>query len=1379
MKEAYKNLPSYGVFSEHSALNKDGNVGNGRGSDTGREVNGDICGRMDNVFIEEKEVKSAHMESNPFNASKTTDTEAGEVSEARNYPNVYTHERVIINRSNHFTDEDKYRRNYFQYPVKSDYRRMDIQHAYANNACSLKNDLRKTSICKYWLKGICANIDCNFAHGEHELKYTYGVYKTTICKHWKKNGLCSSGINCRHAHGENELQPKILPIHLLKKKNYLKKNNNVQNIYTNGLSRQENKERFFMGERQANQSNQTYVIPTATMSYSEVKTGSSNFQIVCSEENANHLKVSTENSRLGISVSCGKGGQEIQHKNPLIGNVQQNCDLSKNDENVNIINMSKKTWNYELFKENKNNFNIGRRLPTSFLTNGNHDVDCTVEEMKNAIDSNISYNSNHSAFNKINNDTKMGIDNQNIISGNNREEVNGELFSFNFLTNVKNTYNGHVSTASNSEMDFSPRCLDAHKGIVHGYVNASLTFVKMDDRNVLGEEEEEKEEEHVNKKQNGKMRSPGNDTAALNSFPPGSELDGGYPRMEDTFTSQGLKFNEGNFTMSKKESNAGTNPSRDTANHGSYDVELVNPIQNDTCSHHIDKRESRTFNPEEGHNNVWTHNNMQSSFMHSQNISTFPRDRKCLTEHNADRENGCTYGELKENVFVEKDRGSYSFLEMKNHRCNIGENKNTNDRDTSLYRSNNSGDIQMGEYTIDEIERKGNLRKRENSQQYDSRNCDAESFSSCTYNDGEKYMQKLSKEGDVFTKKIYNSLEDTRTSSRHSNEECMRKHMQREEVDNMNRLHINYSDTQFVNTRYESNRMKNSNGVTNGQMNMQNVGSFIRDHGDVIKYLNCSGRDILQLKAHYDMHIQNDLREKEVVTTDGGAELGVLWNMRQKGHEHAHVHACADAYSFADGHGDIAYRLPTCRNRGSFCLGEYERSMRMQSGIHKIVEHNNRILARMGMVERNDQRINGGNSSTHMPSNDVNCSFLKNCLRRDDYRWSGDNCGSRNRSRSRRALNERGACRNNDEDIFCKTRGRSGCIYRMGNHRRYSNESSDMDAYFDNAHCRHDFYANYNMSRDDTIFFINDEIGRYTGGDLHGHYHCLCERFPPCGGNFPHDVIYELMKNYDEERITNNSWAKDENEETTIGTCSPYHARGSSAGVDAVVTTEELAAAEAVVTTEELAAAEAVVTTEELAGAEAAVTTEELAGAEAVVTTEELAAAEAVVTTEELAAAEAVVTTEELTDATAAQDNNNTERGEDREEGVMLRREEGMDFCREVEVHDRSRSGDEENLRENMGEEVAEWVSAGCMFQYLNLLEDSICRNECDMVGTRVRRRLNRVGGSTRLVRIRQMSEQRINDVVGSSNRGGSDSEGRNRSGMERGRYSVERRNGT
>ncbi|EUD65885.1 hypothetical protein C922_03609 [Plasmodium inui San Antonio 1] len=92
-------------------------------------------------------------------------------------------------------------------------------HHLSNNS---KDELKKTSLCKYWIKGMCANVECNFAHGEQELKYTHGVYKTTICKNWKRYGICSSGINCRHAHGESELQPKNLPLHLLKRKSCFK-----------------------------------------------------------------------------------------------------------------------------------------------------------------------------------------------------------------------------------------------------------------------------------------------------------------------------------------------------------------------------------------------------------------------------------------------------------------------------------------------------------------------------------------------------------------------------------------------------------------------------------------------------------------------------------------------------------------------------------------------------------------------------------------------------------------------------------------------------------------------------------------------------------------------------------------------------------------------------------------------------------------------------------------------------------------------------------------------------------------------------------------------------------------------------------------------------
>ncbi|BAM39800.1 uncharacterized protein TOT_020000071 [Theileria orientalis strain Shintoku] len=76
---------------------------------------------------------------------------------------------------------------------------------------------KKTSLCKYWQRGICANDDCNFAHGKKELRSTIGVWRTTICHHWK-TGVCRVGNDCRHAHGEEELQPKNIPANVLKNK---------------------------------------------------------------------------------------------------------------------------------------------------------------------------------------------------------------------------------------------------------------------------------------------------------------------------------------------------------------------------------------------------------------------------------------------------------------------------------------------------------------------------------------------------------------------------------------------------------------------------------------------------------------------------------------------------------------------------------------------------------------------------------------------------------------------------------------------------------------------------------------------------------------------------------------------------------------------------------------------------------------------------------------------------------------------------------------------------------------------------------------------------------------------------------------------------------
>ncbi|SCO74826.1 zinc finger protein, putative [Plasmodium vivax] len=115
-----------------------------------------------------------------------------------------------------------HRRHFLHRSIRRTTRKVEATKDAPHCSNNPKNELKKTSLCKYWLKGVCANVVCNFAHGEQELKYTYGVYKTTICKHWKRDGFCSSGINCRHAHGEGELQPKNLPLHLLRKKSHFK-----------------------------------------------------------------------------------------------------------------------------------------------------------------------------------------------------------------------------------------------------------------------------------------------------------------------------------------------------------------------------------------------------------------------------------------------------------------------------------------------------------------------------------------------------------------------------------------------------------------------------------------------------------------------------------------------------------------------------------------------------------------------------------------------------------------------------------------------------------------------------------------------------------------------------------------------------------------------------------------------------------------------------------------------------------------------------------------------------------------------------------------------------------------------------------------------------
>lgn len=66
-------------------------------------------------------------------------------------------------------------------------------------------DLRKTRTCKAFAEGKCTDVNCSFAHGEHQLISTGLFHKMSLCK-WNEKGRCRNGDQCRFAHGVGELR---------------------------------------------------------------------------------------------------------------------------------------------------------------------------------------------------------------------------------------------------------------------------------------------------------------------------------------------------------------------------------------------------------------------------------------------------------------------------------------------------------------------------------------------------------------------------------------------------------------------------------------------------------------------------------------------------------------------------------------------------------------------------------------------------------------------------------------------------------------------------------------------------------------------------------------------------------------------------------------------------------------------------------------------------------------------------------------------------------------------------------------------------------------------------------------------------------------------
>eukprot|EP00403_Amphidinium_massartii_P033677 CAMPEP_0178437672 /NCGR_PEP_ID=MMETSP0689_2-20121128/35138_1 /TAXON_ID=160604 /ORGANISM="Amphidinium massartii, Strain CS-259" /LENGTH=359 /DNA_ID=CAMNT_0020059931 /DNA_START=53 /DNA_END=1132 /DNA_ORIENTATION=+ len=79
--------------------------------------------------------------------------------------------------------------------------------SYAHAEQELQNapDLRKTRLCKAFAAGSCTNKSCTYAHSADELRSSEMFFKKTLCI-WHARDKCRNGDQCRFAHGSVELQ---------------------------------------------------------------------------------------------------------------------------------------------------------------------------------------------------------------------------------------------------------------------------------------------------------------------------------------------------------------------------------------------------------------------------------------------------------------------------------------------------------------------------------------------------------------------------------------------------------------------------------------------------------------------------------------------------------------------------------------------------------------------------------------------------------------------------------------------------------------------------------------------------------------------------------------------------------------------------------------------------------------------------------------------------------------------------------------------------------------------------------------------------------------------------------------------------------------------
>jgi len=82
-----------------------------------------------------------------------------------------------------------------------------VAHGPQEVATKHQQQLFKTKLCRFFVAGRCRyGADCPFAHHELELAEQPDFTKTSLCKDWMK-GLCAHTSNvCRFAHGDSELR---------------------------------------------------------------------------------------------------------------------------------------------------------------------------------------------------------------------------------------------------------------------------------------------------------------------------------------------------------------------------------------------------------------------------------------------------------------------------------------------------------------------------------------------------------------------------------------------------------------------------------------------------------------------------------------------------------------------------------------------------------------------------------------------------------------------------------------------------------------------------------------------------------------------------------------------------------------------------------------------------------------------------------------------------------------------------------------------------------------------------------------------------------------------------------------------------------------------